>query len=288
MAATATATDETINAPGQDRYRDRIMRLNLDDIEPPRVQLREVIDQENVLAIAHTIAQDGLYHLPGVRRVGHKRFQLLWGETRLRAARAAGWHEIEVVLIKDVDDRRALVLGIRENMQRREFTLGDKLHIIAVLEEMGLNGKEVAAVSSISASDVSRLPRIAARPQLWEACKAGTLTVRAAQELLTLADDELGPLLATIAARHADGEGIAIVAELRPLVEAARAADDATGPPPRRVPRAPITPLVRIARGITSLIGADDGRIWDDDTLSQAAALSTRLAQVVAQQRARR
>lgn len=74
MAATATATDETINAPGQDRYRDRIMRLNLDDIEPPRVHLREVIDQENVLAIAHTIAQDGLYHLPGVRRVGHKRF----------------------------------------------------------------------------------------------------------------------------------------------------------------------------------------------------------------------
>jgi len=174
----------------------------------------------------------------------------LWGETRLRAARAVGWHEIEVVLIEDVDDRRALVLGIRENMHRRDFTFGDKLNIIAELHALGLNGKEIAAATPISASDVSRLPRIAERSQLWDACRAGTLTVREAQELLTLSDDELGPLLATIAARRAGGEGIAIVAELRPLVGAVLAERGAAAAQPLRAARRPVPPLARIERGI--------------------------------------
>lgn len=284
----ADAADTGVPVTQRPTYRDRIRLLELRAIAPPRVPLRATLDQEVVHDIARTVQEDGLYQLPGVRQIGRKRYELLWGQTRLAAVRAAGWTQIEVVVVDDVDDRRALRLGLNENLQRRELTPADKLRIIAALAAQGLNGKEIAATTAISASDVSRLPRIAARPLLWEAIAAGTLTIRAAQELLQLPDAALTPLRATIAARHAAGDELAIVAELRPLAEAARAADDATGLPPRRVPRAPITPLVRIARGITSLIGADDDRIWDDDTLSQAAALSTRLAQVVAQQRARR
>ncbi len=49
----------------------------------------------------------------------------------------------------------------------------------------------------------------------------------------------------------------------------------------------PLPPLVRIERGINSLVKADDSA-WDDDTFSRAEGLIARLTEVVAQQRERR
>ncbi len=265
-------------------YRDRIRAVALSDIAPPRVPLREAIDREAVRAIARTMREDGLYQLPGVRRVGRRRYELLWGQTRLHAALEAGWTRIEVVVFEGVGDRQAMLLGIRENTQRRDLTPADKVRIIAALRASGLNGEEIAAATDIAASDVSRLPRIAARPLLWDAITAKTLLPREAQELLTLPDDRLSPLLALIAARRADGTAMAIVAELRPLAAAARPADAATAPPPRR----PAPPLVRVERAIAGLARIADDSAWDDDTLALAEGLLALLAGVIAQQRARR
>lgn len=160
----ADAADDGVPTPEKRSYRDRIRQLDLTDIAPPRVRVREAIDEETVRAIADTLRQDGLYQLPAVRRVGRKRFELVWGQTRVCAAREAGWTQIEVVVLDDLDDRQALQLGINENVQRRELTLADKLRLIAELQSLGYNGQDIARATAISASDVSRLPRIAARP----------------------------------------------------------------------------------------------------------------------------
>lgn len=106
-ATAADAADDNVPTPEQRSYRDRIRRLDLADIAPPRVPLREAIDEETVRAIARTVLEDGLYQLPGVRLIGRKCYELLWGQTRLRAAREAGWTRIEVVVVDGVDDLMA-------------------------------------------------------------------------------------------------------------------------------------------------------------------------------------
>jgi len=276
----------TAPTPTPRSYRDRIRRVDLSAIEPPRVPIRAAIDPAVVRAIAGTLRQDGLYQLPAVRPLGRKRFELVWGQTRVCAAREAGWTQIEVLVLDDLDDRQALQLGLNENVQRRDLTLADKLRLIAELQALGYNGQDIARATAISASDVSRLPRIAARPPLWEAIAAGTLTIRGAQELLTLPDEGLTPLLATLAARCADGEDATIVAELRRLAEAAGPATSPATPP--RAPRRPVPPLVHLERGLKGLVRADDDGVWDDDTLSTVEELLARLAGEVARQRARR
>lgn len=63
----------TAPTPTPRSYRDRIRRVDLAAIEPPRVPLRAAIDPAVVRAIAGTLRQDGLYQLPAVRPLGRKR-----------------------------------------------------------------------------------------------------------------------------------------------------------------------------------------------------------------------
>ena len=144
MDETPTARERIASAqavPTRRPYRDRIRHVAIDAIARPTTPVRSTIDPTAVRDLRVSLGQVGLIQLPGVRRLGRHRYELLWGQTRLLAARAAGWETIEVVLLEGVDDCAALVLGVTENTARRELPDVDKVRVVAAFKAFGLTGE---------------------------------------------------------------------------------------------------------------------------------------------------
>lgn len=275
-------------------YRDRIRHVAIDAIAPPKTPVRSTIDPTAVRDLRVSLGQVGLIQLPGVRRLGRHRYELLWGQTRLLAAREAGWETIEVVLLEGVDDCEALVLGVTENTARRELPDVDKIRVVAAFRAFGLTGRAISENTGISESAISRLGQIAAHGLLWPAVERGDIGVVEAQELLGVADTSVALLIAEIVRRRDDNAPLRVVEEFRPLAAAARDKDPAPARTPRGETRAgarrtkAAAPRVRsLGRSIDKLVLEGEQLRWDNDALNALEALSAKLMQELPLWRAR-
>ncbi len=297
MDETPTAREHIESAqavPTRRPYRDQIRHVAIDAIAPPTTPVRSTIDPTAVRELRVSLGQVGLLQLPGVRRVGRHRYELLWGQTRLLAARAAGWETIEVVLLEGVDDCAALILGVTENTTRRELPDVDKVRVVVACKAFGLTGKAIAEKTGISESASSRLGQIAEHLLLWPAVERGDIGVVEAQELLGVADTSVASLIAEIVRRRDDAAPLRVVAELRPLAAEARDKDPAPARTPRgetraraRQPKAAAPRVRALGRSIDRLVLAGEQLRWDDDALNALEALSAKLVQELPLWRAR-
>ena len=73
-------------------------------VEPNPDQPRKDFDEEELAALADSIAEHGIIQPLTVRELPSGYFQIIAGERRWRAARMANLHEIPVVVI-EADDR---------------------------------------------------------------------------------------------------------------------------------------------------------------------------------------
>ena len=102
-------------------------KIALDKISASPTNARKHFDDDELKALAASIAVQGLLQAPAVRpsRAGGVAipgvFSLIWGERRTRAAKLAGLKEIEV-RVYDVDEVKAAELGLVENDQRVDLT----------------------------------------------------------------------------------------------------------------------------------------------------------------------
>ncbi len=297
MDATPTGRERSASAqavPTRRPYRDRIRHVAIDAIAPPTTPVRSTIDPTAVRELRVSLGQVGLIQLPGVRRLGRHRYELLWGQTRLLAAREAGWEAIEVVLLEGVDDCEALALGVTENTARRELPDVDKVRVVTAFKAFGLTGKAIAAKTGISASAISRLGQIAEHPLLWLAVERGDIGVVEAQELLGIADTSVASLIAAIVRRRDDAAPMRVVEELRPLAAEARDKDPAPARTPRgetragaRRPKAAASRVRALGRSIDRLVLEGEQLRWDNDALNALEALSATLVQGLPRWRAR-
>lgn len=280
--------------PPRRPYRDRIRQVAIEAIAPPKTPVRSTIDPTAVRDLRGSLGQVGLIQLPGVRRLGRHRYELLWGQTRLLAARDAGWATIEVVLLEGVDDCAALVLGVTENTARRELPDVDKVRVVAACKAFGLTGKAIAENTGISESAISCLGQIAEHILLWPAIERGDIGVVEAQELLGVADTSVAILIAAIVRRRDDAAPLRVVEELRPRAVEARDRDPAPARTPRgetragaRRPKAAAPRVRALGRSIDRLIIEGEQLRWDDDALNALEALSAKLVQELPLWRAR-
>lgn len=101
--------------------------IALDRISANPANARKHFDDDELKALAASIAVQGLLQAPAVRpaRAGGvampNAYTLIWGERRTKAAKLAGLKEIEV-RIYDVDEVKAAELGLVENDQRVDLT----------------------------------------------------------------------------------------------------------------------------------------------------------------------
>ena len=156
-------------------------------VEPNPDQPRRDFDEEELQALADSIAVHGVIQPLTVRELPSGYYQIIAGERRWRAARLANLSEVPVVVM-EADDKKAMELALIENLQRQDLNpVEEALGYQALIEEYGLTQEEAAGRVGKSRPAVTNSLRLLSLcPDVLEKLKRGELTAGHARAILTL------------------------------------------------------------------------------------------------------
>lgn len=154
-------------------------------------QPRTTFDSEALEELRSSIERHGVLQPVTVRRSGAG-YELIAGERRWRAARAAGLATVPAIVRDDVDDGVSLELAIVENVQRQDLDALEKARgYRALMERVGLSHGEVAERVGVSRSAVSNHLRLLELPDdAQEALSEGLISMGHARALLGISDEK--------------------------------------------------------------------------------------------------
>ena len=117
--------------------------IEVDRIRPNARQPRRTFDDAALDGLVESIRAAGLVQPIVVRDTGDG-FEIVAGERRWRAARQAGLATIPA-LVRQADEREALILALAENVAREDLNAVELAHAYAVLsDELDLSQTEIA------------------------------------------------------------------------------------------------------------------------------------------------
>jgi len=128
----------------QEKFREEIIYLGIDQLITFRHQAREVFDNESLVALSQTIKQHGIRQPLTVLARPDDKYEIVSGERRYRAAIMAGLTRVPCMII--YDEKQAEEVALIENIQRSDLTMLELGHALAGLieREIFLNNSEMA------------------------------------------------------------------------------------------------------------------------------------------------
>lgn len=105
--------EHTVNA-------DSVNEIEINRIEVNPFQPRTKFDEEALKELASSIKQLGIIQPITVRKIDDRKFQLITGERRLRAAQLAGLNKIPA-FVRFANDQEMLEMALVENIQREDL-----------------------------------------------------------------------------------------------------------------------------------------------------------------------
>ena len=119
------------------------IKLSLIDIN--RNQPRKNFDEEKINELAESIKENGLVQPIIVSKEG-KRYKIIAGERRFRAAKAAGFSTISAIIRDDnLDDKKVLELALIENIQRQDLNpIEEGMAIKSLISEYSMTQDMIA------------------------------------------------------------------------------------------------------------------------------------------------
>lgn len=173
-------------------------------IVPNPNQPRKRFDYDELENLAQSIRENGILQPITVRKREDKKYELVSGERRLRAARLVGMVKIPSIVI-NIDDKNSAMFSIIENLQRQSLDFFEEAEAIEKLVgEYAMSREEVALKLGLAPSTVSNKLRILRLPEemRFELARTG-LTESHARALLMLEDDnQRARALSIIVDRH--------------------------------------------------------------------------------------
>jgi ParB family chromosome partitioning protein len=142
-----------------------LLQLPVGSIRPNSRQPRRRFDAEGITELSESVRAQGLVQPVIVRATGPGTWELIAGERRWRAARAAGLATIPA-LVRESDDRDSLLLALVENVAREDLSPIEEARAYAVLiDEFGLSLGEVAERVGRSKPSISNRIRLLELPE---------------------------------------------------------------------------------------------------------------------------
>ena len=139
--------------------------LPISQVEPGLNQPRKRFDQDALADLAESIRQHGIIQPLTVRRLASGYYQIIAGERRWRAAKAAGLAEVPAVII-EADDRKVMELGLIENLQREDLNPAEEARGYQVLmTDYGLTQEQVSQQMGKSRPAIANTLRLLALPE---------------------------------------------------------------------------------------------------------------------------
>jgi len=168
-----------------------LLEVPVNAIAPNPKQPRTNFDDEAIASLAASIREVGILQPVVVRRTSDNRFELIAGERRLRAAKAAGLATVPVVL-RDSDDSDLLREALIENIHREDLNPIEQAEAFkALLGELGLKQEELADRVGVSRSHIANTIRLLGLPlDVQQLLADDKITAGHARALLALGDQE--------------------------------------------------------------------------------------------------
>lgn len=172
-----------MTSPSADRY------APIEAIAPNPRNPRCSVDDEALDDLAKSIDRHGVVQPVLVRPAGERRYEIVAGERRWRAARRAGLAEIPVI-VRDCDDRKALELALVENVQRADLNPIDEAEgYRRLIAEYDYSQNDLGAVVGKSRSHVANCLRLLKLPEsVKRMLAAGTLAAGHARAIAKCPD----------------------------------------------------------------------------------------------------
>jgi ParB family chromosome partitioning protein len=163
----------------------------ISSISPNPRQPRTVFDEDALNELIASIKEIGILQPPVVRKVAEGRYELIMGERRFRAAKAAGLKTIPVI-IRQTPDNELLREALIENIHRSQLNpLEEAAAYAGLLTDFGCTHDELATKLGRSRPLISNMLRLLnLPPTVQRKVAAGIISAGHARALLGLSDDK--------------------------------------------------------------------------------------------------
>lgn len=164
--------------------------LSIKEIQPNKGQPRKRFKAEELAELTDSIKQNGILQPLLVRRSGDH-YEIVAGERRYQAARAAGLTEVPVV-IREISDDDVFKLALIENLQRSDLTpLEEARGYRQLIKDKGLTQEELAKILSKSRSAITNTIRLLDLPkEVQELVDEGNLSAGHARAILAVPSED--------------------------------------------------------------------------------------------------
>lgn len=169
-----------------------LTHISVDIIDPNPGQPRRFFDGEALMALSESIKRHGILQPISVTYdAAAKRYTLVAGERRLRAAKLLGMETVPAVVI-DADAGKSEELAIIENIQRQDLNIFEEARAIAsLITKYGITQETASEKLSVSQSYVAnKLRLLKLSPEEAELILEAGLTERHARTLLRLKETD--------------------------------------------------------------------------------------------------
>jgi ParB family chromosome partitioning protein len=155
--------DALLSAAADESPSKQQLQVRLDQIEHNPYQPRRSFDKDELSSLSESIRAHGVLQPLVVRPIGDH-FQLIAGERRLRAAKAAGLPAVPVRIV-DFNDQQVLEAALVENIQRADLNpiekaLGFKEH----LDRFGMTHEQLANRLGLARTTITNLVNLLELP----------------------------------------------------------------------------------------------------------------------------
>ncbi|ROR22142.1 ParB family chromosome partitioning protein [Mobilisporobacter senegalensis] len=133
--------------------------ININEIEPNKSQPRKNFNEDGILELADSIKQYGIIQ-PLILQKKDKYYEIVAGERRWRAARAAGLKKVPAI-IKNYTTQEIMEIALIENIQREDLNpIEEAIAYQNLISEFNLKQDEVAERVSKSRTAITNSMRL--------------------------------------------------------------------------------------------------------------------------------
>lgn len=181
-----------------------VSTMALGEIEPNPEQPRREFTPEALTQLADSIKEHGVLQPLVVRPRPNGLYQIVAGERRWRAARAAGLSEVPVV-VRELTDEEAYEIALVENLVRADLNpIEEAQGYKTLIERFDMTQEKAAERVGRSRSAIANSLRLLTLPpEIVDMLQRGSITAGHARPLLTLE-----PQTAVKAAKQIEEEGL--------------------------------------------------------------------------------
>jgi len=150
-------------------------------------QPRKIFDKNSLEDLSQSIITQGIIQPIIVRKKGENNYEIVSGERRWRASQLAKLREVPII-IKDIDDKKALEFAIIENVQRSDLNAIEESNGYKnLIEKYNYTQDQLAEVVGKSRSHIANTIRLSSLPnEIQDMIKNNLLTAGHARCLINV------------------------------------------------------------------------------------------------------